>query len=75
MMSLGFRLAVKFTPAGQERARLAAQRGEKSVLGKHLPIRELSLEENGLRRIHFIGPVRSGGPNERLAWLEIGIKR
>jgi hypothetical protein len=75
MMSLGFRLALKLTPAGDERAQLAAERGEKTVLGRHLPVRELSVEENGLRRTYFIGPVRPGGRDEQLAWFEIGIKR
>jgi hypothetical protein len=75
MMSLGFRLALKLTPAGEERARLAEERGEKSILGKHLPIRELSVKESGYTRTYFIGPVRPGGRNERLACFEIGIKR
>ncbi len=75
MLSMGFRLGVKLTPAGHERAQLASELGEKSVLGKHLPIRKLLVEDNGLRRTYFIGPVRQGGPDERLAKIEVGIKR
>ena len=75
MFSIGLRLGVKLTPAGQERAQLATERGEKSVLGKHLPIRKLSVDDNGIRRTYFFGPVHPGGPVERLAEIEVGIKR
>jgi hypothetical protein len=74
MSPLSISLVVRLTPAGEERARLAAEHGAK-VLGKHLPIRKLSVEQSGRSRTYFIGPVLEGGPDERLAWVEIGMGR
>jgi hypothetical protein len=69
-LSVGLRL----TTAGRERARLAKERGEDSVLGTSLPLRSLDVEEKGRHRTYWIGPVREGGPDERLAWFEIASR-
>ena len=74
-MRLDLSLQVELTAAGYERARLAQDRGEKSLLGSQLPIRKLSVEDNGLRRVYLIGPVRQGGKDKRLARIQVGIKR
>ena len=70
---LTFSLLVTLTPAGQERVRLAMQRGQKSLLGS-LAIRKLCVKQNGHSRNYLVGPVRQGGPDQRLARVQIGMK-
>ena len=50
----------------------AEGRGEKGF-GKSLPLREVSTDDGVTVRVHFVGPVREGGRDERLAYYDIKV--
>jgi len=63
---------LRLLPAGQERLLAAQNRGEKGF-GKSLPLHEVSTDDGVTVRVHFVGPVREGGRDERLAYYDIKV--
>jgi hypothetical protein len=59
-------------PAGEERLLEAERRGE-SGFGRALPFREICAHEGVTVRVHFVGPVRDGGRDERFAYYDIKV--
>lgn len=59
----------RLTPEGQERRRLAAERGEEG-LGL-LPMREVQVEDRGRILVFLMGPVETGGRDTLLGEYEI----
>jgi hypothetical protein len=60
-------------PAGEHRLLEAERRGE-SGFGRALPLREITTDDGITMRVHFVGPVRDGGRDERLAYYEIKVR-
>jgi hypothetical protein len=59
-------------PAGEERL-FAAKRRDESGFGRALPLHEISTDDGVTVRVHFVGPVRDGGRDERLAYYDIKV--
>jgi hypothetical protein len=59
-------------PAGEDRLLEAERHGEHGF-GRALPRREISTDDGVTVRVHFVGPVRDGGRDERLAYYDITV--
>jgi len=64
----------RFSPAGEERIRLAMERGH-SGDDPRLPIRKLSVQRGAGSYISWHGPVDHDGPEEQLWEMEIDLNQ
>jgi hypothetical protein len=52
---------------------VAREGGAASTPCKSLPLREVSTDDGVTVRVYFVGPVRGGGRDERLAYYDIQV--